>query len=35
MYTFKRTKGDRLMLVTNCVVFGKKKRKLIKDQEVH
>ena len=33
--TVKRTKRNRLLLVSNCVVCGKKKSGFIKSQEVH
>ena len=31
-YTVKRTKQNRLMLVSNCAVCGKKKSRFIKNQ---
>ena len=31
----KRTKQNRLMLVSNCAACGKKKSSFIKNQEVH
>ena len=31
----KRTKQNKLMLVSNCAVCGKKKSSFIKNQEVH
>ena len=31
----KKTKQNRLMLVSNCAVCGKKKSRFIKNQKVH
>ena len=31
----RRTKQIRLILLSNCAVFGKKKSRLIKNQELH
>ena len=33
--TVKRTKQNRLMLASNCIVCGKKKSRLIKNQQDH
>ena len=31
----KKTKQNRLMLVSNCDVYGKEKSKFIKNEELH
>ena len=31
----RRTKKNKLMLLSNCAVFGKKKSRFIKNQELH
>ena len=33
--TVKRTKENRLMVVSNCAVYGKKKSRFIKSQKLH